>query len=227
MVRPGIARIFTVLVLLQACTNIGLLDKLENPANAVAEKFTTNNYIFVSSWFVQGDMAFSPYSECMSLTGTARADCSCTKAAAANGLRKSAGHQFVAILSTGSPSIYDASCKMLGVPQGITCTSGDTAPWLNTAGETIAATFAGLFSATNLIAPKFTENGSPASTSLAWTGSNTSGTNSTVNCSNWSTNANASTGTAGNVTGVTGTWLSDGSQPTCDTAQRIYCGGRL
>lgn len=212
-------------VFLANCNNIDLLEKLEKPGNRT-ETFTSNNYIFVSSWMVQGDLAFSPFAECAGMTGTMKADCSCTRAAAVNGLRKNSSHQFIAVLSTGNPSIYDAVCKLQGLPQGA-CTPTDTAPWFNTKGEMITMGLSNLFNATNPVAIQYTENGAIPPTDLAWTGSFTSGINSSVNCANWSINTNAQAGTAGSRTGLNGQWLDNSSTPTCDTAQRVYCAGRI
>ena len=219
--------LFTVLLVIFAnrCNNYDLLEKIQDPGGKT-EQFTTNNYIFVSSWLMQGDLSYTPFPECNGMTGTPAADCSCTRAAAANGLRKGPSHQFIAVLSTGSPSIYDALCKIQNLPQG-GCAATDPNPWYNTAGETVAPNLVSLFGAANPIAIRYSENKSEPGTNLAWTGSTTGGINSSSNCSNWTSTSNVVQASGGNRIGLSGQWLSDGSSMNCDTTQRVYCAGRL
>lgn len=66
--------------------------------------------------------------------------------------------------------------------------------------------------------PSGTQNGL-----LAWTGLAITGTPA-QNCSNWTTNSNASSGTAGYVVGTSAAWSVNTPPSTCDSANvHLYC----
>lgn len=207
------------------CNNLGLLDKLENPGGASSgssggEKFTTNNYIFVSSWTTQGDMSFTPFAECNADTGPNKADCACSRAAAANGLRRSSTHVFRAWLSTTSS---DAKCRVQGGPNG--CMTNIPTTWFNTQGQAVVNNFNG-FEAALSIEVRYSESRTDIGPDLVWTGTSvTAGTYTGTpdnTCSSW-TSTLPTSGTVGSRIVATTNWVNNGTATACNTAQRIYC----
>lgn len=214
-----------------ACNNYGLADKLSNPSGSSgsgasgptsSETFTTNNYIFVSSWVTLGDMSNTPYTECNGFAGAARADCGCTKAAASRGLRKSSSHQFYAWLSisnTPGPQ-RNAICRIQN--NGTTgCATAGAVPWFNTNGQTVFNNLAAFASPpTNAI--RYDENGVDSGANVVWTGS-IAGAYSAESCTDWTSNSATPTGNrAGDRTSNSGFW-ENSSTPLCNTTQRVYC----
>lgn len=204
------------------CNNLGLLDQIENPGAGKAETFTTKNYVFYSSWMVKGDMAGVPFSECNGLTGPERADCGCTRSAAANGLRKSSGHQFKAWLST-SLTGGDAKCRIQNSPAN-GCTTPGSEPWYNTMGQIVFNTLTDTAdNAPSLPNPiRYSETKADNGVSQAWTGTIAGGTVGTT-CSNWTSSAVTSpVNNTGERTQINGGWTAFGTS-SCDVDQRIIC----
>ncbi|HMY10028.1 MAG TPA: hypothetical protein PKM44_04330 [Turneriella sp.] len=217
-----LARIFGILLLalaLSQCNNYDLLDRLESPGSSTNERFATNYYVFVSSWTTAGDMSNSPYPECSTSTGPARADCACTRAAIQRGFRRSASHVFRAWLSVSGVS--DAKCRVQA--QGNGCATNFPAPWLNTQGQQVVANFNdfGLGGLANPI--KFDEFGVDQGPNLVWTNTGSSGTALTADCSGWTSNSAGFFGAIGNRTSGGPIWTAEVPDQACNTAQRMYC----
>lgn len=223
------ARIFGTLLLavaLSQCNNYDLLDKLESPgisASGSKETFTSNNYIFVSSWLTAGDMMAAPFPECAAFNGMPRADCACTRSAASRGLRKSSSHSFIAWLSaTGN----DALCRLQGL--ATPCSPSGSSPYFNTLGQQVAASV-GDFGVNNLSAPiQYDESGNGAGSNLAWTGTSSTGSHSGTSCTDWSIASAGPNATVGDRTapGGSAAWTNTGTNQGCDTSQRVYCVAR-
>lgn len=213
-----------------ACNNYGILHKLEKPGNnsgssadqASSEVFTTNNYIFVSSWVTLGDMSNTPYSECNGFTGAARADCGCTRAAAMKGLRKSSSHQFYAWLSIGpTPGPQrNPICRIQN--NGTTgCSTAGSTPWFNTNGQIVFNNLA-VFNSAPTNAVRYDENGIDSGANFVWTGS-VAGAYSAENCTDWSSNtATPTNNRVGDRTSNSGFW-ENSNVLLCNTTQRVYC----
>lgn len=208
--------------LLLHCNNYDLLKKLEDPGGSsggAVERFTTNYYVFVSSWLTQGDMSGQPYAECNSDTGAARADCACTRAAAANGLRRNGSHLFRAYLANFSGGI-EARCQVAGLPSG--CNPNTGGPWFNTQG---ALVFNGLADLTGgLTNPiKFTEAKVDIASGFVWTGNGASGNvmNACDAAGSW--NDTTTTNVAVGDLLMTVTQWQAKSNLNCNTLNRIYC----
>lgn len=200
------------------CTNYDILNKLENPGNNKIS-YTTNNYIFVSSWVTPGDMSSTPYSECSGFTGYQRADCACTKAAEINGKLKSSTHKFYAWLSADSQS--DAVCRLQGLANA--CATSVAASWFNTQGQLVASSLNALVTSGPLTAIRYAENGGDFLPDNVWTGTGTNGYfNGTTgnDCSAWS-DSGVSNGTYGDRTATTG-WTNT-TTLNCSSSHRIYC----
>lgn len=213
----------TALALVTNCSNYDLLDKLQNPGGAGSKNitYTTNNYIFVSSWVVDGSINPSPYVECAGQTGMARADCACTKAAEFNGRLKYAGHKFYAWLSASGA---DAICRIQGLANS--CGAAVAMPWFNTQGQTVANSLSN-FSAPPLQNPvMFSEAGVDMSPNLVWTATTSTGTwaGTGTDCSGWtSSSVSPATNVAGDRTVTPGAWTNSNATMTCNTGQRLYC----
>jgi hypothetical protein len=206
------------------CNNYGLRDKLENPGGGGGGNFTSNFYIFVSSWETQGNMVGSPFPECNALsTGLERADCACQRAASGRGFLRSPTHQFRAWLSVSPPAQLDAICRIFG---GTTnCSLPAAGPYLNTQGQTVAPGYFRFDVNANgnlSSAVQFDEFGNNLGLSAVWTGTSNTGLGSGVNCSNWTSFNNGDNGQAGLANSSTGTWTDNGNK-TCDTYNRVYC----
>jgi len=229
----AIVVLFSV-IFLYRCNNLGLLDKLENPGGISSgasggEKFTANNYVFVSSWTTLGDMANNPYAaDCNGNTGANRADCACSRAAAMRGLRKSSTHVFRAWLSvdaTPGPS-KDAQCRVQGIGNG--CGINFPVTWYNTLGQAIVNDYNGFSSGALLAAIRHDEFGVDQGANLVWTGTLNTGLTATGNdCSDWTDATGGVPGSIGDRTLATTLWTQTSPTPTahqlCNTAQRIYC----
>ena len=222
----AIVVLFSV-IFLYRCNNLGLLDKLENPGGISSgasggEKFTTNNYVFVSSWTTIGDMSNNPFAvDCNTNTGANRADCACSRAAAMRGLRKSSTHVFRAWLST---TASNAICRVQALGNG--CMTSIAGTWFNTLGESIVTNFSGFAGATLPMAIRYDEFGVDQGVNLVWTGTNTGGTAATsLHCSDWTDGSGASSGVIGDRTGSTtaNMWTQSTPNQACNTAQRVYC----
>jgi hypothetical protein len=211
------------LTLTMACNNYGLLDKLQNPGNSSGsnETFTSNYYVFVSSWTTLGHMGGSPYNDvCSSSTGADKADCACTRAAIARGLRKSSTHVFRAWLSLG-PSTSDAKCRVQGLGS---CTTILPGPWFNTQGQTVVNNFDSftLGALTNPI--RYDEFGVDQGPNLVWTNTGATGAAAgAVDCNDWTDNSGGFSGGIGDRTAAGTTWTQHSPDQTCNTSQRIYC----
>lgn len=211
---------------LSACNSYGLVDKLENPGSLASgntnsgEEFVSLNYVFVSSWNTTGDLSMQPFSQCNSLSNIARADCACTEAAATNHLRKHASHQFRAWLST---STANAKCRVLGLANG--CDTNVAQSWHNTMGEVIVSNFSGFSSGALQKEIRYSESKVNTAPDLVWTGTNSSGDNSSTNCVNWTSQNTADSGSVGRRLDANANWTQNSSpvSQTCDTTQRLYC----
>lgn len=210
--------------LLYNCSNLGLLDKLENPGGSKSITYTNNNYIFVSSWVVDGSINPNPYVECQAQTGMARADCACTKAAEFNGRLRYAGHKFYAWLSSSATPgpAADAVCRLQGLVNG--CGTAVAMPWFNTQGQQVAASLGAMVAA--LSTPvRYSESGFDMTPDLVWTGTGPAGTfNGTTgnDCSSWTSTA-AANGTVGSRMDAAAGWTNSNSSTACNTGQRLYC----
>jgi hypothetical protein len=207
------------------CNNYGLLDRLENPGGSGGGNFTSNFYIFASSWTTQGNMSGSPFPECNALgTGLDRADCACQRAASGRGLLRSPTHQFRAWLSVSPPAQLDAICRIFGGTTG--CSSLPIAgPYLNTQGQTVAPGYFRFDVNANgdlSSAVQFDEFGNDLGLSAVWTGTLSNGLDSTVNCINWTSVSNSNNGQAGLANSSTSQWTNNANK-SCDTYNRVYC----
>jgi len=214
-----------LLVGVAACSNIGLLDQLENPGGK--ETFTDRLYIFVTSQMTQGDMFALNAGSC-SGNGVSKADCVCQALAVQNGRRRSATSRFLAWLSvTGSPM----NCR-LGGAMGLACTPTGSQIWYNTNNEVV---FTGIESATTGLlgttvgmpaSPKYTESGFVAPTMLdnVWTGTDTGGLIAASNntCGGWVENTPGFQGRTGQSDTFGSAWTNS-SDFGCDLYKRIYC----
>lgn len=216
--------ILSLLPALSFCNNYGLLEKLESSgASAKNISYTQNNYIFVSSWLVDGTINPSPYVECAGQTGIARADCACTKTAEFNGKLRYPGHKYYAWLSMSGS---DAICRMQGLANGCnTSGAGTAAPWFNTMGNTVVNNLS-VFTTGALSNPVlFDETGGTPGTQFVWTGTSTTGISGGTDCGTWL--STGSTGSIGDRTSSGTLWTqaspSPNAHPTCNTTQRIYC----
>jgi len=224
---------FFVLILLglaiSSCNNYGLLDKLEQPSSSSSsstEVFTSNYYVFVSSWTTLGHMGGSPYNDvCSASTGADKADCACTRAAASRGLRKSSTHVFRAWLSvdaTPGPQ-KDARCRVQALGS---CSTNFPSTWFNTQGQVVVNNFNGLESSTLTNAIRYDEFGQDQGPSLVWTGTIVGGTsNSSLDCEGWTDQSAGFSGQVGDRTQSTtaNLWTQQSPNQTCNTSQRIYC----
>lgn len=209
------------------CNNYDLVDKLQNPGSSsgstgpFVETFTTNNYIFVTSWTVNGtmDMSASPYPDCNTNTGANRADCACSRAAATNGLRKSSSHVFRGWLSTSSA---DAKCRVQALGNG--CMTNIAATWFNTQGQAVVNNYNG-FEAALLVAVRYSESRADIGPDLVWTGTSLTGSfvGTGADCTSWGSTAPANGTVGSRMTNTSPTWVNDGSATACNTTQRIYC----
>lgn len=203
-------------LLLSACTNIGLLDKLENPGGGAL-------YVFVSSISTLGDTTGLTLGSCGSIgVGIARADCACTEMARAGGLLQNSSGRYVAWLSDQN---NDMTCRIFGI-SGNNCGTSGGRPWYNTVGEQIAGNVADLLDA-NLNAPlKYTEFKNVSSFTSAWTGTDANGLRTNAgavasNCSGWTALGTGSTGTIGTLDAF---WSNNAGVPSCSGAGNpIYC----
>mgnify|MGYP001611338323 CR=1 FL=1 len=213
-------------LILSHCNNLGLLDKLENPGGGSKNgNYATNNYIFVSSWLVDGSINPSPYVECAGMTGVQRADCACTKAAEFNNRLKYAGQKFYAWLSINStpgPQV-DAICRLTG--QATACTVPTVAqPWFNTQGQTVANNLNDFISSTFAAAVRYSETGADIAPDLVWTSTGSAGTalnTTSSDCSGWGSTAPSTGGVGSRIS--TGAAWTNSSSSACSTSQRIYC----
>jgi hypothetical protein len=214
----------SAVLLLTDCTNIGLIDQLENPGNAGTGKeiYTNNYYVFVSSWTTLGAMGGSPYSDCNSITGPGRADCACTRAAISRGLRRSNSHVFRAWLSvdpTPGPQ-QDAICRVQG--QGNGCANNFPSTWFNTQGQPVVGNFSNFTGSTFTNSIRFDEFGVDQGDNSVWTGTVVGGTAATsADCNDW-TDQSAGTGKIGDRTFNNNLWTDNGNN-TCGNSFRIYC----
>lgn len=217
---PGVWVLGLALVFL-GCQNFSLADKLENPGGSgFIEKFTDRFYAFVSSWQTQGDMSFQPYSDCNALTGVEKADCACTRAAAANGLRKHSQHEFRAFLGLPGAPVYNPPCRSVGYPAG--CATSIPSPWYNTMDAVIFTTHNPTAFSTALQNPiKFTENRVDIVSGTVWTGATAAGAHSNMCPTNW-TVADATLVNVGDLSSPTTTWEFS-TTAACNTPARVYC----
>lgn len=203
-----------------ACNNYGLLEKLENPGGTTAETFTSNYYVFVSSWTTMGDMAASPYPECTAnFLGPARADCACTKAAAKFNLRKHSNHAFKAYLGlTGTPTM-EARCRISGFPGGC-ATPSISGPWFNTMGNIVLNIF--IPAAGTIDGPiLFTESKVALTNSdQAWTGASATGTHQNE-CTGWNDTTQVNVN-VGDPTSSSTAW-HNATIANCNVPKRVYC----
>jgi hypothetical protein len=219
-------RILLIALISVHCNNFGLLDKLNDPTSTSstststkAETFTNNYYVFVTSWTTPGDMSGATQTECAAMTGTNKADCACNIAAINNGLRKSNAHVFRAWLSNTSTN---GICRVQAAANG--CGTSSPGPWLNTAGQTVATSFAGFASGALTNAIRYDETGTDSGVNLVWTATLSGGTVAAgQHCGDWLVGSGGSTGLIGDRTLTTATWTQGGTTPTCNTAQRLYC----
>ncbi len=209
-----------------ACSNIGLLDQLENPGGK--ETFTDRLYIFVTSQTTAGDMFALNAGSC-SGTGPSKADCVCQALAAQNGLRRSATSKYLAWLSaTGAPM----NCRLAGA-MGVSCPPSGPSVWYNTNNEVV---FNGIESATTGIlgstatlaaAPKYTEKRvqAPSTPDNVWTGTDTGGGVATgITCNDWTTFSSGVQARTGSSDSLSSAW-TQGSVTSfgCDLFKHIYC----
>ncbi len=219
LVLARVVFLLPMLTGLQRCNNYELVNKLENPGVA-GETFTDRFYAFVSSWQTTGDMATQPYAECNSKTGLAKVDCACTKAAAANNLRKHSAHEFKAFLGIAGAPAYNPPCRSIGYPVG--CTTNIPTPWYNTRDAVIFSTHTAASFSTALQNPiKFTEQKVDIASGNVWTGSTTLGGYTNSCPGDWST-ADATVVNAGDLAATTTNWEFSVSV-ACNTMARVYC----
>ncbi len=207
---------------LSACNNYNLLEKLENPGGSKPqEEFTSNYYVFVSSWETKGDMSGQPFAECNAPMGIGRADCACTRAAASRNLRKNEHHQFRAYLSMPSPSTLDPKCHVAGLAQG--CSPSFPGPWLNTQGQVVVNNFIRSDGMLDSNAVRYTEMQAvvPAGAPV-WTGAGATG-NVVSPCGQWDDASNGTNGSYGAADSTGATWQNNGTPMGCDQLKRIYC----
>lgn len=215
---------FALLLLLNNCSNFGLMEKLENPGGS-STVGNIKTYIFTHDVVTLGDMSGLVNGGC-SGNGLSRADCACHDKAVAAGLVKNQNAKFIAWLSDGS---NDMKCRIQDRLGQTVCTLPTaTIEWYNPLNQLVAGGYAQLFSGQLLANVNYAANGSgtPAGTNV-YTGTLTDGSNNggaaAVNCNNWTANISqtASGGTSGSMTS---TWTTGGS-PSCASSAYIICLG--
>ncbi|MBS0618736.1 MAG: hypothetical protein JSR44_11145 [Spirochaetes bacterium] len=213
--------IFVLLLIPPNCSNIGLRDKLENPAGIPSPDSQSKPkrlYAFITSITSRGDMADFVAGGC-SGTGISKADCVCNALGVANGL----SGPFVAWLSTASA---DMTCRLFG-QAGSACALSSTETWFNTQDQVIAMGTAGLFSG-NLQNPlQNTESKNLAvGVTAIWSGTDGAGLavmggGATSTCNTWAANISQN-GSGGSLGSLTPTWTK-GPTPSCSASGNIYC----
>lgn len=208
------------LFVLANCYNYGILDKMKDPGSS-QESFTTNYYVFVSSWQTLGAMGGSPYADCNQYMGMPRADCACTRAAISRGLRKSSSHVFRAWLSVdNSPGPQqDAQCRVQGTGGG--CNINYPSFWYNTQGQAVVSNYNAFSSAALNTGVRYDEFRVDQGTSPVWTNTQSGISSSANDCNDW-TDQSSGTGVVGDASSAGTTWSQNTTQQ-CNTAQRIYC----
>lgn len=212
-----------LLVGVAACSNIGLLDQLENPGGK--ETFTDRLYFFVTSQMTPGDMTGLNANGCGG-TGVGRADCVCEALAKQNNLRRSATSRYMAWLST---SLAGMSCRFTGAA-GSSCAPAGPSVWYNTNNtivfSSIESATTGLFGSTPALpsAPQYMENRQPVpiSPNNVWTGTNPGGGNGPPNCGDWTVGSTGTMGRAG-TSDNQDSFFTNSSDKNCDIGSRVYC----
>ncbi len=211
-----------------ACSNLGLLDKLENPGGTGSVSQGQALIAFLSSQSTNADLSSyttGPFASCGGLTNLARADCACQTMATNAGLPMPMSGKYIAWLSSSS---NDMSCRLAGITSPlVSCTPPSGGPtWTNTNGQIIANGYGGIFGGSLMAPLNYTEAKVQASAgALAWTGTGTdgklTGTAATTTCTDWSLAGSAIGGLAD---AVNANWTNNSTPPSCSsgTAQ-IYC----
>lgn len=216
--------LFFVIVVLSACNNYDLRDKLENPEN-FKETFTDRLMAFVSSAQTVGNME-ALFAKGCSGTGIQRADCYCQEMAKRNGRRMTSNSRFIAWLTeTLVPVDNTMLCRILNLT-GTGCSPVGSITWYATDFQPIVSGMSNLFNA----APAFnrnitlTETGASISsqTGDVWTGTAQQGTSQPSNCSDWQSNLNTDTGGTGQSSATNFDWTNQ-TAGLCDEPRRIYC----
>lgn len=216
----GITLVLVFGLALIHCNNYDLLNQLENPGGVSGEIFADRFYAFVSSWQTTGDMANQPYSECSAFTGVAKADCACTKAAAANNLRKNSQHEFKAFLGLPGAPVYDPPCRSVGYPAG--CATNILSPWYNTRDAVIFNAHSSAAFGTSIQNPiRYSEQKADMVSGAVWTGSSGLGGYTNACPSNWVV-ADTTIVNVGDFSQTTTSWEFI-TTAACNTQARIYC----
>jgi|JI8StandDraft_1071087.scaffolds.fasta_scaffold32603_2 hypothetical protein len=219
------ASVFLAVTFAGNCTNIGLLDQLENPAGGLTLT------AFVASVNSTGDLsAYSAglFASCGGVQGLLRADCACQNMAANAGLPESG--KYIAFMSAAA---YDMSCRIIGnTSQLLNCPIPSGGPnWATTTGQKIAKGYAGLLSGTLLNPLNITEyKSAPASASFVWTGTQPGGqffSNLSTNCGDFTTGS-VNNSVVGDFDSASSTWINTGSVQSCTISTgTMYCLARL
>jgi len=220
--RRFIAPAFLSVALTANCTNIGLLEQLENPAGGLTLT------AFVASANSTGDLngysAGVLFASCGGLQGLLRADCACQNMAFSAGLAESG--KYIAFMSAAA---NDMTCRITGnTSQLLNCPIPSGGPnWATTTGQRIAKGYAGLLSGTLLNPLNITEfKTAPASASFVWTGTQPGGqffNNGSNNCGDFTTGS-VSNSVVGDFNSTSSTWINTGSVQGCTISTgTIYC----
>ncbi len=215
---PGNFIAGAVLFAMMACNNYGLRDKLENPGAAT---YSDRLHVFVSSISTIGNMSALQMNGCTG-SGLAVADCYCQNTANNAGLLMSPTSKFVAFLSS-SPTVSDMKCRISGASgAGGSCNPTGSPIWYDTNRIAVAQGYgAGIFPGALLSPLTLTESKSTTPAGNAWTGTLSTGLNSSSACSDWASTGGM--GTVGAIGSITGTWTDTAAPQNCVNSYPIYC----
>jgi hypothetical protein len=220
-------------LVLGACNNLNLLDKLENPGASgdSGNKGPIKLYAFVSSVTPQGDMKISGadmHPNCAGQTAFAAADCYCQNRAIETGLMTPGTKRFVAWLSGSS---VDMTCRIQDIPAAQACAfPAKDVNWYNKQEQLIADSYTRLFTIGGaLINPLVITDTGGAATNGAnvWSSTQgnglTSGTLAANHCQDWTLNT-SQTAATGSINGAGSTWSALASA-SCTVTAYFYCFG--
>lgn len=155
----------------------------------------TNNIVFVSSETFPA-----------TLGSVAAYDTECNRLATAAGLNNASNDAYVAWMSSGSSN----AIARLGSARG----------FMRVDGRPFADDLASL-AAQKIYNPiRLDENGVDVGNEAVWTGTGYNGTNTTIYCQNWT--SNATTATVGSTSGGPQLWTSNDTS-SCIFARKVYC----
>lgn len=194
-----------VLLLLGACNNYGLVDKLENPGGSLDAQPCTNCRIFISSIVSTG-----------AVNGIAGADAIC-----ASDSNKPTQATYKAILVDGTTRRACTTANCTNPAENINWVLHPNTAYVQADGTTAIFTTnsAGIFNFQSDTA----SNGINATLTAVWTGLNNNWTDTaTYNCTSWTSSSNGDSGFTGQ-SNSTSQGLIAFSTNGCDTTAPFYC----